>query len=163
MAVSKEEFRQALSRFASGVTVVTCKGGPSGLGGITVSAFSSLSLDPPLVLICIDKRASVHDYLRKGDYFAVNFLAEGQEAMSRQFASKEPNRFDGVSYREGNCGTPLLEGTIGFVECLIVESHIGGDHTIFIGQVEASGVNEGKPLLYFCGGYKALEDRSRNQ
>jgi len=156
MAVSHEEFRQALGRFASGVTVVTCKSKAGDPCGITVSAFSSLSLDPPLVLICIDKRASMYEELKEDCCFAVNVLAQDQESVSRRFASRDADRFKGIGYREGLTGSPLIEGALAFIECRIVHSYDGGDHTVFIGQVETSGVTEGKPLLYFRGGYSSI-------
>jgi flavin reductase (DIM6/NTAB) family NADH-FMN oxidoreductase RutF len=156
MAVSHEEFRQALGRFASGVTIVTCKSDGGDPCGITVSAFSSLSLEPPLVLICIDRRASVYEDLKEGCYFAVNFLAQDQESVSRRFASRDGDRFEGIGYREGQTGAPLIEGALAFIECRVVHSYPGGDHTIFVGQVETSEVNDGKPLLYFRGGYSSI-------
>lgn len=155
MAISKDEFRQGLSRFASGVTVVTCKG-ESGYLGLTVSAFSSLSLDPPLVLICVHASSSVHDALKEGRCFAVNILAEDQEPISRLFASKSEDRFTGVGYQEGQTGAPIIKGALAFVECSIKHAYPGGDHTILVGQVEASGISEGKPLLYFRGDYSHL-------
>lgn len=155
MAVSNYEFRQGLSRFASGVTVVTCKG-DSGYLGLTVSAFSSVSLDPPLVLVCVHARSSVHDALKEGRCFAVNILAEDQEPVSRLFASKSADRFCGVGSQEGKTGAPLIEGALAFVECRIVHAYPAGDHTILVGQVEAYGITEGKPLLYFCGSYGQL-------
>ena len=156
MAVTHDEFRQALGRFASGVTVVTCKNGAGDPCGITVSAFSSLSLEPPLVLICIDKRASLYEELQEGCFFAVNVLGHDQESVSRRFASREPDRFKGIGYREGLTGAPLIEGALAVIECRVVQSCPGGDHTIFIGEVESSGVNDGKPLLYFRGGYSGI-------
>ena len=156
MAVSHEEFRQALGRFASGVTVVTCKSELGNPCGLTVSAFSSLSLDPPLVLICIDQRASVYADLREGSSFAVNVLSQDQESVSRRFASRDADRFKGIGYREGKTGAPLIEGALAFIECRVVHSYAGGDHTIFVGEVEASEVSDGKPLLYFRGGYSSI-------
>ena len=156
MAVSHEEFRQALGRFASGVTIVTCKSDGGDPCGITVSAFSSLSLEPPLVLICIDKRASVYADLKEGSCFAVNVLAQDQESVSRRFASRDADRFKGIGYREGLSGAPLIEGALAFIECRVAHSYPGGDHTIFVGEVETSGVNDGKPLLYFRGGYSSI-------
>ena len=156
MAVSHEEFRQALGRFASGVTVVTCKCDLGNPCGLTVSAFSSLSLEPPLVLICIDRRASVYADLKEGSCFAVNVLAQDQESVSRRFASRDEDRFKGIGYREGKTGAPLIEGALAFIECRVVHSYAGGDHTIFVGQVEASEVSDGKPLLYFRGGYSSI-------
>ena len=156
MAVSHEEFRQALGRFASGVTVVTCKSDRGNPCGLTVSAFSSLSLEPPLVLICIDGRASVYADLQEGSFFAVNVLAQDQESVSRRFASRDADRFKGIGYREGKTGAPLIDGALAYIECRVVHSYAGGDHTIFVGQVEASEVSDGKPLLYFRGGYSSI-------
>lgn len=156
MPVSKDEFRIALSRFVSGVTVVTSLGKDNRPAGITVSAFSSVSLEPPLVLACIDKRASLHDYLGEGRHFAVNILAEDQEHLSRRFASKDQDRFDDRGYREGVTGAPLLEGAIAHIECRVVHAYPGGDHTIIVGEVEAASVAEHKPLAYYRGRYSHL-------
>ena len=156
MAVSQEEFRQVLGRFASGVTVVTCNSDDGNPCGLTVSAFSSLSLEPPLVLICIDRRASVYENLKDGSYFAVNVLAQDQESVSRRFASRDADRFKGIGYREGKTGAPLIDGALACIECRVVSSCPGGDHTIFVGEVESSEVNDGKPLLYFRGGYSGI-------
>src|SRR5512144_744755 len=101
MPVTKDEFRSAMSRFASGVTVVTARNESGRPNGITVSAFSSLSLDPPLVLVCIDKRSSIHALLVEGRHFAVNMLAEEQEVISRRFASRDGDRFSGTGYKSG--------------------------------------------------------------
>ncbi len=155
MAVDQAEFRRAMGHFASGVTVVTSKFEGAN-GGITVTAFTSLSLEPPLVLVCIDKRARMHDRLPKGGYFAVNLLAEDQELVSREFASSKGDPFAELGYHEGVTGTPILAGAISVVECKIVDHLPGGDHTIIVGEVEATHVGEGKPLLYFRGGYGQL-------
>jgi flavin reductase (DIM6/NTAB) family NADH-FMN oxidoreductase RutF len=156
MPVSKDEFRTALSRFLSGVTVVTTVGKDDRPAGITVSAFSSLSLEPPLVLACIDKRASLHDCLTEGSHFAVNILAHDQEHLSRRFASKDQDRFDGAGYREGVRGVPLLDGALAYIECRVVHAYPGGDHTIVVGEVESTSVGDHKPLAYFRGGYSQL-------
>lgn len=156
MGVTKEEFKRAMGCFASGVTVVTTVDAESKARGITVSAFASLSLEPPLVLICIDKNASVHDHLTEGRHFAVNILAENQENVSRRFASSEPDRFGGVSYRSGSTGSPLLDGVVAFVECRVTNSYPGGDHTIVVGHVLAAGVNDDRALAYFRGRYTNL-------
>ncbi len=156
MPVSKDEFRSAIGRFASGVTVVTTKTKDDKPRGITVSAFSSVSLEPPLILVCIDKRASVHDIFEEGHHFAVNVLAENQEVISRRFASKEPDRFAGIGYTEGIAGDPLLTDVIACVECRVVHTYPGGDHTIVVGEVETINVSDGKPLAYFRGGYVQL-------
>jgi flavin reductase (DIM6/NTAB) family NADH-FMN oxidoreductase RutF len=156
MAVEKAEFRRALGHFATGVTVVTTKLATGQLAGITVNAFSSLSLNPPLVLVCIDKKARLHDSLEVGGNFAVNMLADDQEVVSRRFASSEPDQFREIGYTQGVTGAPLITGVIATVECRIVERLNGGDHTIVVGEVEATAVHEGKPLLYFRGGYGQL-------
>ena len=156
MPVNKDEFRTALSHFGSSVTVVTAQGADGTPRGLTVSAFSSLSLEPPLILICIEEKASIHDTLKEGDYFAVNILAEDQEVISRRFASRDPDRFAGIGYSAGVTGAPLLEGALAHLECRRKEAYPGGDHTIFIGEVESIGTKEAKPLIYFRGGYARL-------
>jgi flavin reductase (DIM6/NTAB) family NADH-FMN oxidoreductase RutF len=156
MPVEKAEFRQALGHFAAGVTVVTAKLADGHLAGITVTAFSSLSLEPPLVLVCIDRKARIHDRLAIGGAFAVNMLAEDQEVVSRRFASREPDPFRETGYSEGATGAPVFHDALAVVECRIVELLAGGDQTIVVGQVEATRVREGKPLLYFRGGYAQL-------
>jgi flavin reductase (DIM6/NTAB) family NADH-FMN oxidoreductase RutF len=156
MAVNKDEFRRALSQFASGVTVVTARGEDNELRGLTVSAFSSLSLEPPMVLICIDKRASIHNHLKEGSRFGVNILAEDQEAISRRFATKEADRFNGLDWTEGVTGAPRIEGALAFIECRIAHAYPGGDHTIFVGEVEATAVTQGNPLAYFRSNYARI-------
>jgi flavin reductase (DIM6/NTAB) family NADH-FMN oxidoreductase RutF len=156
MSVSKDEFRAVLSRFISGVTVVTTLGKDHRPAGITVSAFSSVSLDPPLILACIDKRASLHSHLTEGNYFAVNILAEGQQDVSRLFASKDENRFDGARYIRGTSGAPLLDGALAHIECRVVHAYPGGDHTIIVGEVESTSIAEHKPLAYYRGDYSRL-------
>ncbi|HLG14029.1 MAG TPA: flavin reductase family protein [Blastocatellia bacterium] len=158
MPVDKDEFRLVMSQFASGVTVVTARCDDDKLRGLTVSAFTSLSLEPPLILVCLDKRASLHDHLKVDMYFAVNILAEEQESVSRRFASKEEDRFNGLGYREAPRGSPLLEGAVASVECRLVSVYPGGDHTIFVGEVDSSVVNGGSPLAYFRGGYVHLAE-----
>lgn len=156
MPVEKAEFRRALGHFASAVTVVTAKLKSGHLAGVTVTAFSSLSLEPPLVLICIDRRARIHDHLAVDGYFAVNILAEDQETVSRRFASSEPDPFREIGYTEGASGAPLIHDAVAAIECKIVDLLPGGDHTIIVGEVEAAKIHEGKPLMYFRGGYASL-------
>src|SRR5215510_11591955 len=141
MPVSKDDFRRALGSFASGVTVVTLKAENGERFGITVSAFSSLSLEPPLVLICINQHAPIHEQLQPGAKFGVNILASHQENLSRQFATKGIDRFSGVSCRDGDCGTPLLDGCLAHLECEVVGQYSAGDHTVIIGSVESTAVS----------------------
>ena len=156
MAVDKAEFRTALSRFASGVTVVTTRDGGGQLHGITVSAFCSVSLEPPLILICIDRGAYAHGAFGESGVFAVNVLTEEQESLSRLFASREPDKFAHAAHRLGLDGVPVLSGTLATLECHVRHTYEGGDHTIFVGEVLAAEVREGRPLAYYRGGYSRL-------
>ena len=156
MAISNDEFRAALSRFASGVTVVTTKDLSGKPHGITVSAFSAVSLDPPLVLICIDKSTASHYAFEETGRFAVNILHEDQITISAQFASPLLDKFDGVSFSEGIEGVPVLEDALVNLECRLKYAHEGGDHTIFVGEIERATVRDGKPLVYFYGDYRKL-------
>lgn len=157
MAVSNEEFRAALGRFASGVTIVTTKDRDNGLHGLTVSAFTSVSLNPPLILVCIDNRSSSLEHLVEGCFFAVNILDETQQSLSNRFASKDPNRFEGTAFTLGDRGSaPLLEGALAHLQCKVVHHYPGGDHTIIVGEVEAVTIHDKKPLLYYHGGYQQL-------
>jgi flavin reductase (DIM6/NTAB) family NADH-FMN oxidoreductase RutF len=157
MPVSGDEFRRALSQFASGVTVVTTRDAIGQPLGLTVSAFCSVSLEPPLVLVCVDKKASSYSGFLESRAFVVHILAEDQEELSRRFATKDPKKFEGMIYRRGIEGIPVLEGAVATLECRLVQAYEGGDHTIFVGQVEGASVREeALPLLYFRGAYRRL-------
>ena len=156
MTLDPDGFRAVLGRFASGVTVVTAVDGTGRDHGITVSAFCSLSLQPPLILVCIDHTSSMYEVLQSATYFAVNMLAASQEALSRRFSGKDPNRFDGIGYARGSTGVALLDDTLAALECRVHGRHEEGDHTIFIGLVEAAQARSERPLLYYRGGYAAL-------
>lgn len=124
---------------------------------MTVSAFSSLSLDPPLILVCVANDATMAPVLAAAETFAVNVLSAGQEAMSRRFAGKIDDRFAGIGFHDGKFGAPILEDVLASLECRIVARHPAGDHVIVVGQVEDAAAHEGKPLLYYRGGYAVLE------
>ncbi len=155
MAIDESAFRTAMGHFASGVTVVTTRDGDE-LGGLTVSAFCSLSLDPPLVLVCIGKDVTSHDILSAAGRFAINILSAEQEEVSRRFASRANDKFDGIGMTEGAGGVPLLTGCLATIECRTKQELPGGDHTIFIGEVEQVEIGEGEPLVYFRSGYREL-------
>ena len=157
MPIDPDTFRAVLGRFASGVTVVTMRGEDGRDAGMTVSAFCSLSLAPPLVLVCIAHDASLHPLLREGWPFAVNILAAGQEALSRRFSGPDPNRFEGVGFARGRTGVALLDDVLAHVECRVAHLYPGGDHTICVGHVETATVRPERPLLYYRGGYAQLE------
>ncbi len=154
MAVSSEEFKGALGRWATGVTIVTARAGDE-IHGMTVSAFTEVSLDPPLVLVCADKSANTLQVIEKGGVFAVNVLARDQEALSNKFASKkqEWERFDGLDYDSGATGAPLLRGTVANLDCRVVHAHDHGDHIVYVGEVQEIRTSDREPLLYFGGGY----------
>ncbi|MDQ6787663.1 MAG: flavin reductase family protein [Acidobacteriota bacterium] len=158
MPINKDEFRAALGRFASGVTVVTTRDAGGRLHGITVSAFCSVSLEPPLVLVCIEKKAGSHDAFLQSNSFVVNLLNADQQYLSDRFASHIANKFDGISYRTGIDDLPILENTLANLECVLKYSYEAGDHTIFVGQIEKSHISDGAPLVYFHGSYRELED-----
>lgn len=158
MPISPNEFRAALSRFASGVTVVTTRDAAGKPHGITVSAFCSVSLEPPLVLVCIEKTAVSHRAFGESGAFVVNMLSDEQIDHSKQFASPALDKFDEINHRPGIGGIPVLDDTLASLECRLTNIHDSGDHTIFVGQVENATIRTGKPLLYFHGNYRAMED-----
>jgi flavin reductase ActVB len=146
-----------LGRFPSGVTVVTTKGGDGSDEGMTVSAFCSVSLDPPLVLICIEKNASAYEALTTASRFVVNILATTQEQIARRFSIVDIDRFEGVGYSRSPNGIAVLDDVLGVIECVTLAMHEAGDHTIIVGEVEAARAQTGTPLLYYRGGYAQLE------
>jgi flavin reductase (DIM6/NTAB) family NADH-FMN oxidoreductase RutF len=158
MSITPQEFRAALGRFTTGVTVVTTIDGQGRLHGITVSAFSSVSLQPPLVLVCIEKNTGSHYAFVESRRFVVNILSESQQHISLQFASHIPNKFAGIEFYQGIDGIPVLAGALANLECRLTSSYEAGDHTIFVGEIENSVVRQGKPLVYFQGNYRKLEN-----
>jgi flavin reductase (DIM6/NTAB) family NADH-FMN oxidoreductase RutF len=157
MPISGELFRSVLSRFATGVTIITTHDAGGADHGMTVSAFASLSLDPPLVLIAIAHDATMAPVMATATSFGVNILRDAQEELSRRFAGKLDDRFAGLPITHGAMGNAMLDGSLGWLECRIVARHPSGDHVIVVGQVEEAVAHDGRPLLYYRGGYAALE------
>lgn len=157
MAIDPDAFRSVLGRFASGVTILTTRDAKGKDYGMTVSAFCSASLIPPLVLACIDHTADTHDVMKSATHFGVSILGETQESLARRFATVPSGRFDGVGYSRGETGVLLLDDAIGHLECRRVERFEAGDHTVFLGEVERCDVRNDRPLLYYRGGYAQLE------
>ena len=155
MPIDEARFKLAMSHFASGVTVVTAEteGTPSGM---TVASFASLSLNPPLVLICIEKGVKTHDAIEAAGAFGVSMLAQTQVEISNRFASKTEDKFTGIGVRHGELGMPLIEGAICTLECRVTERLPGGDHTIFVGEVVHAETDSAQPLVYFRSGYREL-------
>jgi len=157
MAVDQEAFKQALRGWASGVTVVTSRSGDR-VHGMTVSAFSSVSADPPLVLVCANRSSTTHRMIEEGGVFAVNILAAHQREVSNLFATpnNEDIRLERVTWTPGETGVPLLDEAVVALECRVTKAYPEGSHTIYVGQVEAVHSNDGEPLVYHRGGYRSL-------
>jgi flavin reductase (DIM6/NTAB) family NADH-FMN oxidoreductase RutF len=156
-AVSADLFRRACALFPTGVAVLTTRASDGTPHGLTVNAFCSLSLDPPLVLVAIDRICSVLETFEKSGHFAINFLSAEQQNLSIRFSELPEGRFTGVSWTPGSEGAPLMEGAIGSVECRTTQVIDAGDHRALIGEVIAATVGEGEPLIFFRSGYTALE------
>ena len=158
-SVTPQEFRAALGRFASGITVVTVKTAAGEVHGMTASSFCSVSLRPPLVLVCIDHLAETYLHVRECGRFGVSILREEQEALSEFFADPERNpdaaRRLAIHYSQMKSGTPVVAGTLASLDCTVVQAHAAGDHTVFIAEVQEVTVADGSPLLYFRGRYSA--------
>ena len=142
--------------FATGVTVITTRDQSGQPYGLTANAVTSLSLEPPLLLICVDRKAETFPHFFDSKIFVLNILAEDQEEVSRRFAKTGGDKFAGVPCRIGHLDTPILEGTLGHVECRIIETLEGGDHVIHVGEVEHAEARDGRPLLFFRGRYQRL-------
>ena len=156
MTITPDDFRAALSRFATGVTILTARDATGGDHGMTVNAFSSVSLSPPLVLACIAKDADMHAVLQSATSFALSVLTTEQEELSRRFADEPDNRFDGVAFTRSAAGVILVGGAHAHIECRRVAWHDAGDHGICVGQVERTTLGVGEPLLYYRGSYTRL-------
>ncbi|NQU57642.1 MAG: flavin reductase family protein [Rhodospirillales bacterium] len=157
MSIDKLIFRKVLGRFATGITIVTGLSDAKMAVGLTVNAFTSLSLEPPLVLFCLDKSTGSIKAFSKGNGFALNMLSEGQQDLSVKFSSRIEDRFAGVDYQTWDTGVPILNGCLANLECNVDAVHDGGDHKIIVGRVtRISQTDSGKPLLYFNGDYTRL-------
>jgi len=151
-----KEFCRACGKFATGVTIATVTGQDGTPHGMTANSFASVSLTPPMVLICVDHRTKIlNDFLRS-EHFAINVLSEDQEHLSRHFARSGHDRFDGVKWYAGETGAPLLPGVLASVECALVKAVVAGDHSILIGEVLHAAYRDGRPLVYFGSGYQRL-------
>ncbi|MCG3120839.1 MAG: Flavin-dependent monooxygenase, reductase subunit HsaB [bacterium] len=162
MSINPDLFRQVMSQFATGVTIVTTSAGEE-RHGLTANSFCSVSLAPPLVLVCVDKKAQSHALIKKGRNFAVNILAAGQETLSRRFATNNlsaAERFAGLKFHREVTGAPILQASLAWLDCQLFAAYPGGDHTIFVGKVVALGRHKANaPLLYFHSRYQKLNPR----
>ncbi len=155
--IGAEEFRRVCGAFATGVAVATVTGRDGKPHGLTVNSFTSVSLDPPLVLVCIGHKAATHGPFSSAPAFAVNILDESRRELSDRFASSHPRRFEGVAWRAGQTGAPVLEEALAVLECEAWRKMDAGDHTVFLGLVKRARAREGRPLVYFGGKYRRLD------
>jgi flavin reductase (DIM6/NTAB) family NADH-FMN oxidoreductase RutF len=154
--------RQVMGRFASGVTVVTTRYGDE-ISGMTANAVISLSLDPPLVAVSVDKSSNMHGHLTEGRCFAINVLQREHEELSNRFAQRGPKDFSDLKLKQGKTGAPILAEALAYVDCLLVEITAVGDHDLFIGEPVAGEVGEGVPLLFYGGQYGEMLDAEVRQ
>jgi flavin reductase (DIM6/NTAB) family NADH-FMN oxidoreductase RutF len=155
--VDAAQFRQLLGRFATGVTIITVRTPQGRLLGMTANSLSSVSLFPPLISVCVDHEAEMHNAILSADQFVVNVLASSQETLARRFADEHEDRFDGIGYHISPDGLILLGGVLAHIECQRFADYPGGDHTIVVGKVIGGTTSKGRPLLYYRGGYAALD------
>ncbi len=157
--LGKHEFRRIMGHFATGVTLVTSRRGDE-VHALTVNAFCSLSLEPLLVLVCIADQADSHRFLSQSGVLAVNFLSREQQHLSELFArpaDEKAGKLEQVPHRSGATGSPIIEGCLAYLDCRIVATHEGGDHTIFVGQVVEAGLtDDASPLIFYRGRYTTV-------
>jgi flavin reductase len=157
MSVDQLEFRSVMGHFATGVTIVTTHDGAGKISGLTANAVASVSLEPPMVLVCVDKNSDSYPMFGASKAFAINILSNGQETLSRRFAKSGGDKFTGIGFRIGVSGSPILADTIAFLDCQVRYEFDAGDHTIYIGEaVDIAVSSDSDPLLYFRGGYRNL-------
>ena len=156
MAVNASEFKQSLQRWASGVTVVTTKAEGKEEQGMTVTSFTSVSLNPPQILVCLNDSAETGEGIKESGYFAVNILSSEQESVSNNFAggSSIQERFDATPWSSGVNGAPVLDDTLATLECKLVQQMRAGTHWIVVGEVQKVICRSGDPLLYYSAGYQ---------
>jgi 3-hydroxy-9,10-secoandrosta-1,3,5(10)-triene-9,17-dione monooxygenase reductase component len=156
-SVSPERLREVAGAFVTGVTIVTTSA-EDGYFGCTANAVASLSLEPPLMLVCLDRAANTHPRMMEARTFVINVIRAGDanEQLSRLFASKHDDKFAGVPYRVGTGGAPILDASLAWLECELDRTYEGGDHTIFVGRVIDAAADEGEPLIFHRGRYSTL-------
>lgn len=157
MAIGADEFKRAMATRAAGVAIVTARAGEE-IHGMTVTDWAGVSVDPPLALVCADKKSNTLGVIEAGRCFAINVLAAGLEELSNRFASKkdEHRRFEGVEYQSGETGAPLFTCAVTCLDCRVVATHEAGDHLVFVGEIQHAIVRGGEPLVYCGGAYQRL-------
>jgi flavin reductase (DIM6/NTAB) family NADH-FMN oxidoreductase RutF len=154
--VDAAQFRELLGRFATGVTILTVTTSDGRPLGMTANSLASVSLRPPLVSVCVEHEAGMHHAILQVRDFAINILCSHQETLARRFADKHEDRFEGIGYHLSPEGLILLDGTLAHIECERHVEYPGGDHTLVVGRVIGGSATDGRPLLYYRGGYATL-------
>lgn len=150
-------FRRACAQFATGIAIASTLDSSGSPHGLTINSFTSVSMDPPLVLICIDRSAGLLSIFESAGHYGLSFLSAGQRDLSSRFARRGQNRFDGIDWRPGLTGSPLIPGALAHLEGKITNIVEAGDHTVLIAQVISADIHSGRPLLYYESGYRSLE------
>jgi flavin reductase (DIM6/NTAB) family NADH-FMN oxidoreductase RutF len=158
MPIDRNELRRVMGHFATGVTIITTVSKEGAPAGLTANAFTSVSLDPALLLVSVDRKAESWPHFEQSKVFTVNILSDDQETLSRKFAVSGGDKFQGVAYHMGANGVPILEGVLAYLECKLWATYDGGDHTLFLGLIDQAEAREAKPLLFYRGGYRAIGD-----
>jgi flavin reductase (DIM6/NTAB) family NADH-FMN oxidoreductase RutF len=159
MSVTETRFRHVMGHLAGGVAVVTSRTSEDSRFGLTATAVCSVSLDPPLVLVSVDRDSRTHEAIEASGVYAINLLAADQEELAVRFATKDPEKFDGLELRTASTGAPVLAACLGYLDCEVVRDVPAGDHTLFVGRVEATAIQRdevGRPLIYHLGRYGTL-------
>jgi len=154
--IDSHAFRNACSKYATGVTIAAVIGPDGKPHGLTVNSFTSVSMHPPLVLICLDHKVKVLEYFKQATSFGISILSEQQQDLSNRFASRGENRFQHTPWHPAKSGAPLIDGALATFDCELTQTVEAGDHIIFIGRVRALTAEDGRPLLYFSSGYKTV-------
>ena len=154
--IDKRRFCLACGRFSTGIAVATVLDAAGEPHGITVNSFTSVSIAPPLILVCLDHRARVLQHFLPEAPFAINVLSDVQREISDYFASSQRDRFQGIEWKPGSAGAPLLPRSLAHLECTVHKRIPTGDHDIVIGEVMEAHIHEGKPLLFYASGYHTL-------
>lgn len=156
--VDESAFRRACAKFATGITIATVQSTDGRPYGMTANSFTSVSCCPPLVLICVDYRCSILPHFRSNSYLGINILSDLQRDLSVRFSQCQLDRFEGLQWRYGETGVPILSGVLASLECCVTQTVEAGDHAIFIAEVVKAQCSEGKPLLYFGSRYQRVSD-----
>lgn len=154
--IEQHHFRRVCSKYATGITILTVLDSRGAPHGMTVNSFTSVSLSPPLILVCIDRQTSILSHFRPGTRFGVNILHEKQKELSTWFARSGHNRFSGLKWTPGQTGAPVLSEVLATIECEVTQIVEAGDHAVVIGEALHATWREGQPLIYFNSSYQSL-------